>query len=104
MMFTRTFVLASVSCDSTCVSPSTANLETAYAPQYARPRLPTPLDVNNTDASGAARKFGSRCCVSTNAAVTFTCITRMNIGTSYCSIGVNAPSNAALCSRPSSRP
>ena len=33
MMFTRTVEVPSVSCASTCVSPSTANFETEYAPQ-----------------------------------------------------------------------
>ena len=36
---------------STCISPSTANFDTAYAPQYARPLIETPLVVNTIDGS-----------------------------------------------------
>jgi hypothetical protein len=31
---------------STCIIPSFANFDTAYAPQYARPLIDTPLVVN----------------------------------------------------------
>ena len=34
--------------------------------------------------------------MSTNAAVRFTCMTRMNVGTSYCSMGVSAPNKRGV--------
>src|SRR5882757_6791148 len=80
--FTRIDVMFSNSEASTCMKPSVANFDAAYAPQYARPRRPTELEVKRTDASCDFLSAGSNTCVSANAAVTFTCITRHHVGTS----------------------
>jgi hypothetical protein len=47
-----------------------------------RPRRPTLLEVKITAASAELRSAGSSTCVSAKAAVTFTCMTRHQVGTS----------------------
>ena len=72
---TRTRPALSSSSASVCDSPSVANFDTAYAPQYARPTRPTPEDVKTMDASGAASSSGSSARVSSTGAMAFTCMT-----------------------------
>ena len=43
---------------------------------------PTELEVNSTDASAELLRAGISTCVRAKAAVTFTCMTRHQVGTS----------------------
>ena len=88
---------------STWLRPSSANFDTAYAPSRRAPAARRRCWRSTTEASADFFRAGISTCVSAKAAVTFTCITRHHVGTSYCSIGVSVPRSPALCSSPSSR-
>ena len=67
-LFTRMLDVFSSSSESTCIRPSAANFETAYAAQLPRAFQPTDDDVIKTLASGELRRQGNKYLVSRKTA------------------------------------